>query len=77
MATVLDAGGTVLVSQVVTATSGNGVRGTFDVELPFEVAKTGRGKVVVYETSPKDGKRENEVSVPVKLAVEPVPDASP
>jgi spore germination protein GerM len=76
MATVLDADGTVLVSQVVTATSGNGVRGTFDLELPFEVAKAGRGTVVVYETSPKDGKRENEVSVPVKLRVEPVSSAS-
>jgi hypothetical protein len=64
------ADGNVLVSQVVTATSGSGFRGTFDVTLTFEIEEAGPGEVVVYELSARDGSRENEVRVPVELTSE-------
>jgi sporulation and spore germination protein/immunoglobulin-like protein involved in spore germination len=66
-AEIRDAGGKRLVSQIVTATSGNGFRGTFDVSLRFDPDGATVGKVIVYEISAKDGARENEVAVPVKL----------
>jgi germination protein M len=65
IAEIHDAAGTVLASQVVTATSGSGVRGTFDVTLAFDTQTATSGQVVVYEISARDGARENEVVVPV------------
>ncbi len=67
IAEIHDAAGTLLTSQVVTATSGNGVRGTFDVTLTFDPKTATSGQVVVYEISARDGARENEVVVPVRL----------
>jgi hypothetical protein len=68
IAEIHDAGGKLLVSQFVTATSGNGVRGTFDVSLVFDPADAASGQVVVYEISARDGARVNEVVIPVQFA---------
>jgi hypothetical protein len=68
IAEIHDDAGTVLISQVVTATSGSGVRGTFDVTIPFDPRSATSGQVVVYEISARDGARENEVVVPVTFA---------
>jgi hypothetical protein len=62
-----DAGGKVLAKHFVTATSGNGVRGTFDVTIPFEVAHPGPGTLTVYENDAATGKRINEVEIPLQL----------
>jgi hypothetical protein len=51
----------------VTATSGNGVRGTFDFSTPFEVEESGLGKLVVYERSAENGQRVNIVQIPIQL----------
>jgi len=63
-----DAGGTRLAYEAVTATSGNGYRGTFDVSISFDPKQAEAGQVIVYELSPRDGARENEVVVPVRFA---------
>lgn len=68
VAEVRDAAGTTLVRRVVTATSGNGFRGTFDVSLTFDPKQATSGQVVVYELSARDGSKVNEVAVPVKFA---------
>jgi hypothetical protein len=62
-----DASGKVLAKHFVTATSGNGIRGTFDVTIPFTVPSTQRGTLTVYENSAATGKRINEVDVPLTL----------
>ena len=64
-----DAAGKVLAKHFVTATSGNGVRGTFDVTIPFTVTVTGtqEGTLTVYEVSAKDGSRINRVDIPLTL----------
>jgi hypothetical protein len=62
-----DASGTVLAKHFVTATSGNGVRGTFDVTIPFTVAGVQDGTLGVYENSAATGKRVHEVDIPLTL----------
>jgi hypothetical protein len=68
IAEIHDADGERLAYEVVTATSGNGFRGTFDVSLSFDSKQAESGQVVVYEISPRDSARENEVVVPVRFA---------
>ena len=51
----------------VTATSGSGTRGTYDVTIPFE-APNGLGKLVVYERSAADGSKIHAVEIPLTLA---------
>jgi len=65
--TLADAGGTVLAKGFTTATAGSGTWGTFTVNVPFTVKKSGPGHLVAYEVSAKDGSRVNEVSVPIQL----------
>ena len=62
-----DATGKVLAKHFVTATSGNGVRGTFDVTVPFRVTQAGAGTLSVYENSAANGKRINQVDIPLQL----------
>lgn len=66
-ARILAADGSVVVDQVVTATSGTGTRGTFDVSLPFDLPP-GPATVVVLEYSAKDGTPVNVVEIPVVVA---------
>jgi hypothetical protein len=63
----VDAGGKVLAHHFVTATSGSGTRGTFDVTIPFTVEKSGPGKLIVYESSAENGKRIHVVEIPLTL----------
>lgn len=64
---VVGSDGAVLAEEVVTATSGSGMRGTFDVTVPYTVNGTSQGSIVVYAASPKDGSRMGEVTIPVQL----------
>lgn len=67
IAEIRDAGGKVLATKVITATSGTGTRGTFDVTIPFTTTKTQMGSLVVYESSAKDGSAINMVTIGLKL----------
>jgi immunoglobulin-like protein involved in spore germination len=62
-----DPNGKVLSHNFVTATSGSGTRGTFDITLPFE-APNGLGKLIVYERSAADGSKTHVVEIPLTLA---------
>ena len=62
-----DENGNVIAKNFVTATSGSGVRGTFDVTIPFGVPNQGPGKLTVFEVSAKDGSRIHQVSIPLTL----------
>jgi hypothetical protein len=64
----VDSAGKVIAKHFVTATSGSGTRGTFDVTIPYPAGHAGRGKLVVYESSAKDGSRIHVVEIPVRLA---------
>lgn len=64
-----DPGRDVLFEKVVTATSGTGTRGTFDVSVPFETPRRGAaGTLVAYEESAETGNRINVVRIPVTIA---------
>ena len=63
----LDTAGKVLAHHFVTATSGSGTRGTYDVTIPFE-APNGLGTLEVYERSAADGSKTNVVEIPLTLA---------
>ena len=62
-----DAAGKVLATHFVTATSGNGVRGTFAVTIPFAVAQAQKGTLSVFENSAATGKRVHESDIPLTL----------
>ncbi len=62
-----DPAGKVLSHDVVTATSGSGTRGTYDVTVPFE-APNGLGKLVVFERSAADGSKIHQVEIPLSPA---------
>ena len=62
----VDWDGRIVAEQMVTATSGSGDRGTFDVTIPFEVDRPG-GAVIVFERSAEDGSRVHLIETPVRL----------
>jgi sporulation and spore germination protein/immunoglobulin-like protein involved in spore germination len=64
---VLDEAGVVVGKRFVTATSGNGQRGTFRADVKV-AAGPGPIRLVVYEDSAESGKRIHEVEIPLKLA---------
>jgi hypothetical protein len=57
----------ILKQNFVTATSGSGVRGTFDFTQPFEVESSGLGKLTVYEQSAANGQPVHVVRIPLQL----------
>ena len=63
---VTDWDGRIVAENFVTATSGNGQRGTFDVTIPFEVDRPG-GALIVFEESAEDGSQQNVVEIPLDL----------
>jgi len=67
-----------LAENFVTATSGTGTRGRFNETIDYELNETGRGTLIVYEASAKDGSWINVVAIPLYLraTVEP-PTATP
>jgi hypothetical protein len=62
-----DRSGEVLSKDFVTATSGSGTRGTFRFRVPYELARPGDGKLVVFELSAANGSRINEHEIPLRL----------
>jgi germination protein M len=62
----LDSNGNALAKHFVTATSGSGTRGTYDVSIPFG-PPGGTGKLLVYELSAKDGSRIHQVEIPLSF----------
>jgi hypothetical protein len=60
----LDAAGKTLAKHFVTATSGSGTRGTYDITIRF-ASPGGAGKLLVYELSAKDGSRIHQVEIPL------------
>lgn len=65
---ILDAGGAVLKETFVTATSGTGTRGTFDVRVPVGRGRSGPVTLVAFEPSAKDGTPLHTVRVPLELS---------
>jgi germination protein M len=65
---IVQTGGKSLAKNFVTATSGNGQRGTFEFELEFVVDRERPGKLLVYENSAEDGSIINKVEIPLTLS---------
>ena len=63
----LNAAGAKAFEQPVTATSGNGTRGTFDVSIPYKVSASGPGTLVAFESSAEDGSEIHRVEIPVNV----------
>lgn len=63
-----DGAGRVLAERVVTATSGTGTRGTFDVTVPFAMDLPSALTLIVFERSAKDGRPIHLVPIPLHLA---------
>jgi hypothetical protein len=63
-----DEGGKSLAKDFVTAKSGSGTRGTFDVTIPFTVASPQDGSLKVFELSAEDGSVVHERVIPIHLA---------
>lgn len=61
----LNAAGQSAFQQVVTATSGSGTRGTFDVTIPFTVRAAGPATLVAFEESAENGRPIHQVEIPV------------
>ncbi len=62
-----DAAGKILAKHFVTATSGTGTRGTFDITIPFTVTSETAATLLVYEDSAANGKRIHESAIPLTL----------
>ena len=62
-----DTTGKVLAKDFVTATSGNGMRGTFEFEVPYTLASRSPGTLTVFEISAANGKRIHAVEIPLEL----------
>ena len=63
----LRTGGRLLEKQTVTASSGSGVRGTFDATFRYSVPEETRGELRAYELSAESGEPINTVTVPISL----------
>jgi hypothetical protein len=64
---VVDADGLIIAEKTVTASSGTGQRGTFDVTVPYDIDRGQRGSLIVFEYSAKDGSQTNVVEIPLDL----------
>ena len=62
-----DAAGRTLARHFVTATSGNGMRGTYDVTIRFRATSGSTGSLRVWEDSAANGKPVNVVEIPVQI----------
>jgi germination protein M len=66
-AEIIDNAGHVIAEQHIQATSGTGVRGSFQARIVFPVTASGPAKLTVFDRSAKDGSRIDVVSIPVEL----------
>ncbi|MFC8246241.1 Gmad2 immunoglobulin-like domain-containing protein [Streptomyces chartreusis] len=64
---ITDAAGRVVANPYVTATSGTGTRGTFDVTIPYKATRSGAGTLTAYWDSPEDGRAVIEDTVPLTV----------
>jgi germination protein M len=67
MVQVVDNSGAIVYEHHVTATSGTGTRGTFDVTIPFDATREGFGAFIFYEASARDGSPIHVVEIPVDI----------
>lgn len=65
---IVDSAGKKLAEAVVTATSGTGTRGTFDVTVPFEAEPGSNITLMSFEYSAKDGAIVNLTEIPLHVA---------
>lgn len=65
---IVDSAGKKLAEAVVTATSGTGTRGTFDVTVPFEAEPGSDITLMSFEYSAKDGAIVNLTEIPLHVA---------
>lgn len=65
---IVDSAGKKLAEVVVTATSGTGTRGTFDVTVPFKAEPGSDITLISFEYSPKDGSMVNLTEIPLHVA---------
>jgi germination protein M len=63
----LEARGKKVAERFVTATSGNGVRGTFDATIAAPATATGSVTLVAFEPSAADGRPRHVVRIPLRL----------
>ncbi|MFC8348412.1 GerMN domain-containing protein [Streptomyces sp. NPDC057280] len=64
---ITDAAGRTAADVYVTATSGTGTRGTFDVTIPYRATRSGAGLLTAYWNSPEDGHAVVEDTVPLTV----------
>ena len=64
---ILDSAGKIIVKKTVSASAGTGTRGTFSAVVPFSTSSA-TGTLKAFSLSPKDGKPENVVTVPLTFA---------
>ena len=64
---IVDWDGKIVAEETVTASSGTGTRGTFDVTVPFSVDMAGRGALIVFVYSAKDGSQVNVREIPLTI----------
>ncbi len=64
---IVDWDGLIIADERVQASSGTGTRGTFDVTVKYPSGHAGRGSLIVFEPSAKDGSPINVVEIPLVL----------
>ena len=64
---VIDARGHLVANDQVKATAGSGTWGSFQMRLHLANRAVGRGKVVAYEVSAKDGSHIHQIEIPVTI----------
>ncbi|MEU6379839.1 Gmad2 immunoglobulin-like domain-containing protein [Streptomyces sp. NPDC046909] len=64
---ITDAAGRTAADVYVTATSGSGTRGTFDVTIPYKASRSGAGTLTAYWNSLEDGHAVIEDTVPLTV----------
>lgn len=64
---VVDWDGVIIAEGFTTATAGNGTWGRFDVEVILDSEGAGRGGVIVFDTSARDGSQINVIEIPIDL----------
>jgi hypothetical protein len=64
---ITDTAGRTVANPYVTATSGTGTRGTFDVTIPYKATRSGAGTLTAYWDSPEDGRAVIEDTVPLTV----------
>ena len=64
---IVDWDGLIIADERVQASSGTGTRGTFDVTVKYPSGHAGRGSLIVFENSAKDGSPINVVEIPLVL----------